>query len=112
MKKRINENEELRTNERHYYCWKCEIADDRHRPNGRGQQQGCGKWSVKSSKWKAEEAPHGLMASCKHGCLGNGGRGPRKARLNASSRKFYHYESMEAATKFCEALNDVQEDSQ
>jgi hypothetical protein len=105
-------DEELGTNERNYYAWKCEIADARHRPNGRGQNQGCGNWQVKSSKWKSEEAPHGLMVSCKHGCLGNGGKGPRKARLTPSTRKFYHFPTKDEAERFCEALNGAEGDSQ
>ena len=100
----IEQNE--RQKMRHFYAWKCEIADARHRPNGRGQVAGCGKWQIKSSKWTAEEAPHGLMVSCKHGCLGNGGKGPRKARLTASTRKFYHFQAKEAAEVFCNALNE------
>jgi hypothetical protein len=101
--KNSNKNERK---ERHFYAWKCEVADPRHRPNGRAQVEGCGKWQIKASKWKPEEAPHGLMVACKHGCVGNGGKGARKARLRASTRKFYTFESQEAAAMFCKALNE------
>lgn len=104
----MNNKTEEKNNEkeRHFYAWECAIIDNRHRPNGRRQIEGCKKWQIKSSKWLAEEAPHGLMVSCKHGCLGNGGKGPRKARLSGSTRKFHHFTSKEMAEVYCKAKNE------
>ena len=45
------------------------------------------------------------MATCRRGCLGNGGRGPRKVRLNLNSRMFHTFDRKEVAEVFCEALN-------
>lgn len=97
------ENEQARF----FHAWKCEISDQRHRPNGRRQEEGCGRWSVYASKHP--EADGSLMATCRRGCLGNGGKGPRKVRLNASTRPVYTFEGKEAAKTFCEAMNNQQE---
>lgn len=92
---------------RFYHAWKCEVIQHNHKPNGRKMVEGCKKWQIKSSKWENPlDAPEGLMASCKHGCKGNGGKGPRKVRLTPTTRKFYTYESKEAAEQFCAALNE------
>jgi len=48
------------------------------------------------------------MATCRRGCLGNGGMGPRKVRLNEKSRAFYTFETREAAEVFCQAMNNQQ----
>lgn len=107
MKNNIQNEQE---NERYYHAWRCEVVDERHRPNGRKQVAGCGKWSVYASKHSQEHG--GLMATCRRGCLGNGGRGARKVRLNLTSRMFHTFESREAAQVFCTAMNNQQEASQ
>jgi hypothetical protein len=96
----------IENEERCYHAWKCEVVDDRHRPNGRKQVAGCGWWSVYASRHDQHHG--GLMATCRRGCLGNGGRGPRKVRLNLSSRRFYTFETREAAEVFCQAMNNQQ----
>ena len=101
----ITQNEQ-ENEQRHYHAWRCEVVDDRHRPNGRKQVAGCGHWSVYASKHGRDH--HGLMATCRRGCVGNGGMGPRKVRLNQKSRAFYTFESREAAEVFCQAMNNQQ----
>ena len=95
---------------RFFHVWKDEVIQKYHRPNGRAQTEGCGRWQIKTSKWKdPTKAPNGLMATCKYGCKGNGGKGPRKVRLNPKTRKFYTFESKEAALMFLDAMERHQE---
>ena len=93
---------------RYFHAWKCEVTNKVHRPNGRKQTEGCGKWMVKSSKHDGEDPEAGLMAQCKT-CKGNGGKGPRKVRLNRKNRQFYTYLQADVAKAFCEALNNQKE---
>lgn len=101
------ENTPNRSEPRTFYTWKCMVIQDNQRPLGRAQSPGCGKWQVKASKYDdPSKAPHGLMAGCVLGCLGNGGKGRRKTRLTASTRKFYTRGTREEAQALADALNE------
>ena len=102
------ENKQIETSEtRYFHVWECAVIQNEHRPLGRKLTEGCGTWQIKSSKHKDTMKPkHGTMAICKHGCKGNGGKGPRKARLNPSTRKFYTFDNAGAAIAFRDAMNE------
>lgn len=93
---------------RTYYTWKCaDHGDNEQRPNGQPISDACGKWGVKSSIYSdPSEAPHGLFATCRYGCLSSGGRGPRKTRLTASTKKFYAFPTRAEAQALADILNE------
>lgn len=74
---------------RFFHVWKCEVLHEHHRPNGKAQVSGCGRWQVKASKLDRDEKH--LQAQCLEGCKGNGGKGQRKVRLNPKTRQFFTY---------------------
>ena len=77
-----------------YIAWKCEtIRKTDRRPGGLPHRAGCGTWQVKRT---TSHNKH-LQANCKH-C-------GRRSRLNQATRRFYTYETKDAAETHCEALN-------
>jgi hypothetical protein len=103
----LSKSDNLDSETRYFHVWECAVIQKEHKPNGRKLNEGCGIWQIKASKHKDTMKPkHGTMASCKHGCVGNGGKGPRKARLNPSTRKFYTFDNAGAAIAFRDAMNE------
>ena len=75
-----------------FRAWKCEVIDNRMRPSGFKQTQGCGYWQTNRSTL-AEP-----FATCKQ-C-------GRKARLNPRTRRITEFASKEAANAFTTAMNN------
>lgn len=95
MNNQVLENEGVMIHNRRFIAWKCESVREGMKPFGRSETEACGYWSVKATK---SDNKH-LQANCKNpDCK-------RRARLNANTRKFYEYDTRQAAEMHCEALN-------
>jgi len=79
---------------RRYYAFRCEIVRENMRPAGKKQRGGCGLWSVKASKYEMDNKH--LQANCPCG---------RRARLNSKTRRFFMYDTREAAELHCSEEN-------
>jgi len=88
-------NTETDEEKRYFYAWKCEKIRATDRPHGRPVKDGCGRWNVKASK--LESGNRHLQGNCPS-C-------GRRARLNNNTRRFYTYESRDAANTHCQAMN-------
>jgi len=94
MENTENENSEVMMHNRRFIAWKCESVREGMKPFGRSETAACGFWSVKATKSTNKH----LQANCP-ACK-------RRARLNINTRKFYEYDTKEAAKMHCEALNE------
>ena len=72
--------------------WKCEVIDNRMRPSGLKQREGCGHWQVNRS---INREP---LATCKN-C-------GRKSRLNPRTRRLQEFTSKEVAQAFVQSMNN------
>lgn len=95
MENHENEILEVMQHNRRFIAWKCESVREGMKPFGRSETPACGFWSVKATKSNNKH----LQANCKNPAC------KRRARLNANTRKFYEYDTKEAAERHCEALN-------
>lgn len=88
----------LRPNNRHYHVWCCECRDKTMKPNGKKIREGCGKWSIYSSKHRYDEIS--LLPKCEF-CN-------RKKRLNKNTSKVYMFHTRNDALIHREKLRNME----
>ena len=89
-------------NVRNYHVWCCELRDKTMRPRGKKIRDGCGHWSVYSSKHRYDEVS--LLPRCEW-CQ-------RKKRLNKNTSKVFRFESRHEALKHQALMESIRRDSQ
>jgi len=93
---------------RYHYRWCCETRDTAMRPRGMKMSDGCGHWSVYSSKHRLHEVVLGEegmpntwpSATCKNPQC------PRKGRLNPNSKDLRWYATRQQAQAEADRLNN------
>ena len=86
---------------RNYHVWCCECRDPTMRPNGKKIREGCGLWSVYSSKHRYDEVS--LLPRCEF-CT-------RKKRLNRKTSKVFRFETRYEAIRHQEMMNRLRGDN-